>query len=498
MRVSTEEQAEKGYSMQAQRSEAECRAFELGCGSEDIFFFSDEGISGSILERPQLMNALNMIKKENAKPKYFICYDSSRLSRNASHQLILIDEIKKSGATLVLLKNNYEDNAEGRFQLTVMAAVDEYERARLKLRTGMGKRAKAIQHKLTHNPGLYGYDFDPITDKLAINEEQAKILKKIYCSLIEEHNGPSEIAKELNDSGIASPRMKKWTRNTVRRILSNPSYMGTLYIQRYDTRECHLNKYRSKEEKIKVKEKPKNEWIPVSIPQIIDIDTWESAQGALKKVKRASLERPAAEYILSPLMQCGICGSRLNGKCVMRNGKTYRYYVCANKYGETKEKCSSRLIDADAAEEKVWNYICTRIMKYLEEEADIKTLIDEYISINSSDTEEIRSKIEKAKEERSRLLLMFQKGFIDEDVMYSRLLENDKKLKNLDAFITKENEYKAGQLEKLKHEWISENFPYIIKMLLKKMSRLEKEHLVYLMIDEIRVLEEAIAIIEKA
>lgn len=497
MRVSTEEQAEKGYSMQAQRNEAEGRAVELGCTSEDILFFSDEGISGSILERPQLMNALNMIKKEKDKRKYFICYDSSRLSRNASHQLILIDEIKKSGATLVFLKNNYEDNEEGRFQLTVMAAVDEYERARLKLRTGMGKRAKAIQHKLTHNPGLYGYEFDPITDKLTINEEHAKILKRIFYQLTEEHKGPSEIAGELNSSGIESPRMKKWTRNTVRRILSNPSYMGTLYIQRYDTRECHLNKYRNKGEKVKIKERPRNEWIPVNIPQIIDRVTWDRAQDTMKKVKHTSLERPAAEYILAPLMLCGICGSRLNGKRVIKKEITYRYYVCAKKYGNSMEKCSVSLINAEMVEDMVWNYICKRLHDYLKYEANMEELIDEYVLLSISNIEEIRSKQEKAKEERNRVVLMFQKGFIDEDEMHMKLNENDKKMRCLDVFFIKQNEYRTRLIEKIKEEWKAENFPYIMQMIMKRMSSTEKEQLIYIMINEIKAADSVVIINER-
>ena len=168
LRVSTEDQAEKGYSIQAQRTEGINKAIELGCSPENIHVFADEGVSGAILERPQLMAALDMIRKRDNNIRYFICYDSSRLSRNASHQLIIVDEIKKREVQLIFLKNSYQDNAEGRFQLTVMAAVDEYERARLKLRTEMGKRAKASQHKLTHNPGLYGYDFDPKTDTLSI------------------------------------------------------------------------------------------------------------------------------------------------------------------------------------------------------------------------------------------------------------------------------------------------------------------------------------------
>jgi site-specific DNA recombinase len=125
LRVSTEEQAEKGFSIDAQRDECIQKAQELGC--EGIIEYIDEGVSGSILERPMLINAMEEMK--NRIIDFFICFDSSRLSRNVSHQLILIDTIKKYGTKLVFVRNNYEDTAEGRFQITIMAAVDEYERA---------------------------------------------------------------------------------------------------------------------------------------------------------------------------------------------------------------------------------------------------------------------------------------------------------------------------------------------------------------------------------
>ncbi len=98
LRVSTEEQAEKGFSIQAQREECINKAQELGC--YDVTEYLDDGISGSIMERPMLINALEVMKHN--KIDFFISFDSSRLSRNVSHQLILIDSIKKYGTKLVL------------------------------------------------------------------------------------------------------------------------------------------------------------------------------------------------------------------------------------------------------------------------------------------------------------------------------------------------------------------------------------------------------------
>ena len=94
LRVSTEEQAEKGYSMKVQRTEGINKAIELGCSPENIYVFSDEGVSGAFLERPQLMAALNMIKERKNEIRYFIAMIRSRLSRNAAHQPIIVDEIK--------------------------------------------------------------------------------------------------------------------------------------------------------------------------------------------------------------------------------------------------------------------------------------------------------------------------------------------------------------------------------------------------------------------
>lgn len=498
LRVSTEEQAEKGYSIQAQKNEGVSKAVEIGCSPENIHIFSDEGISGALLERPQLMAALNMLKKEKDNVKFFICYDSSRLSRNAAHQLILIDEIKKCNAQLIFLKNNYQDNAEGRFQLTVMAAVDEYERARLKLRTEMGKRAKANQHKLTHNPGLYGYNFDPITDKLLINEENAKNLKLIYNLLIEENRGPSEIAEILNTAEIPSPRLKQWSRTTVRRILSNPSYMGTLYIRRYDTGECNLNRFRKKGEKVKVKERPQNEWIPVKIPRLIDRETWKMAQDILGSSKHSGKKNNRPDFLLTPFIRCGLCGSSMNGKSTIKSDKVYRYYICTKKYkGLKEEKCGSILLNATDIEKIVWDYVCKRVCCFASNEANMEKIVEEYIYKVERDSKNIIDKKEKAKAERERIVMMFQKGFIDEKEMYRKLKDCENKISALDSDMISRSEYYDMFVERIKKDWSIDNISYIMGDILSNLNSEEKSHLMGLLISEIRIKDNIVTIYER-
>jgi len=495
LRVSTEEQAEKGYSLQAQRTEGVNKAAELGCSPENVYVFSDEGVSGAVLERPQLMAALDMLKKGDSDIEYFICYDSSRLSRNAAHQLIIIDEIKKTDVKLIFLKNHYQDNAEGRFQLTVMAAVDEYERARLKLRTEMGKRAKASRHKLTHNPGLYGYDFDPVTDTLNINKEHAQNLRLIFRMLVEEHIGPAEIAVKLNESGVPSPRMKQWNRVTVRRMLANPSYLGILYIRRYDTRDYHLNKFRKKGEKIKIKEKPRDEWIPVEIPEIIDMTTWEKAQNILNSSKHSNKKRDKADFLFSTLLRCGKCGSLMSTKSIVKGSSSYRYYICRGEHIEIpEEKGASILIRAENLEKTVWDYVCSCIFSFINNEGDLKEAFKEYLCELESDIRNIISKNEKAKKERERIITMYQKLYINEAEMKSKLENHEKRVAELDA----EEARKSGEYRKLteriEEDWNGENVPYIIQDILNGLDNEDKIHIIRLLISEISIADDTVSI----
>jgi len=494
LRVSTEEQAEKGFSIPAQREECIRMALQLGCSEKDIYVFSDEGVSGSVIERPRLMASLELLRKGGID--YYITMDTSRLSRNVSHQLMLVDEIKKSGTDLIFIRNNYQDNPEGRFQITIMAAVDEYERARLKLRTEMGKRAKAKQHLLTHNPGIYGYSFDVKSDSLYINEEQARIIRLMYDWLIEEDMGASEISDRLNEIGIPSPRMKLWNRVTVRRILSNRSYTGTLYIRRYDTREYHLNKYKKPGEKVKVSERPRDEWIDIGIPQIIDESTWEKAQCILKKRKRkAEVNGNNAEYMLSSLLTCARCGSRLHGKHVKSSGKDYIYYMCS---GRSSEKCCDlSLINRDELERIVWECIKKRIIESLRRGCSINGIFEKVKAFIRQCEEMLLYELENAKAERLRLITIYQKGYIMEEEMQNKLCILDERIRDLETSLEEKRNSKTYSNDNINKIFDSKNIYNNIEELLNQTDEKSRKHIISSLLVNIKVNEEELIIISR-
>jgi site-specific DNA recombinase len=495
VRVSTEEQAERGFSIQAQKEECTKKAIELGCDEGCILIFADEGISGSILERPALISALSLLKTDD-EVKFFICLDSSRLSRNVSHQLIIVDEIKKSQTQLIFIKTSYDDTPEGRFQLTVMSAVDEYERARFRFRTELGKRTKASKKLLTHSPGLYGYNYNKDTDLLSVNEDEAKNIRLMYRWAIDEQIGPNAIAQRLNDLGVPTKKNKLWQKTTVKRILNNTACKGTLYIRRYDATDVKLNKYKEAAEKAKRKERPQEEWIGVPVPIIIDADTWSIVQDLMTNARRKWRSYSKSEYLLSALCRCGLCGSTMHGNLISSKNKKRRYYVCtARSPGIVGiEKCSLSFTNADTIELLVWEKVVSWLKNPDELEKEIKSGLPDDIGEKEQRLKELETDISNLTKEKDRVATMFQKSLIDELSAEKRLKEinvRDTTLKQLQQSMY--NEINAFSISNKELTGIRDIASRVVDML-DKLEFRDRYSIVRSLVEEVIVTNETIII----
>jgi len=117
-------------------------------------------------------------------------------------------------------------------------------------------------------------------------------------------------------------------------ILKNESYLGTAYM--YKTKKAvpakhpQLKKY-SKHKKSTQVNRPREDWIGVPVPQIVDQKTWDAAQKLLSKnAHRARRNNNKNKYLLRGLVICGECGCMAPG--YVSNKKTY--YSCAAKRNE--------------------------------------------------------------------------------------------------------------------------------------------------------------------
>lgn len=205
--------------------------------------------------------------------------------------------------------SNPSDLRQIRFELFL--AREEFEM--IKERLVGAKYNLAAEGKWVVGAAPYGYELNSRTSRLQPTEEEAQIVRLIFTLYVyglEDENGIKKdvsfraIATYLTNLGIPTPRKaKSWSYLTVKRILENPVYHGTL---KYRTRKRVGNKYY---------DRPENEWIVVENAHepLIDDETWNLAQ---KKLNKLSGKLPNTKLDFSPcelagLVTCSKCGNRM-------------------------------------------------------------------------------------------------------------------------------------------------------------------------------------------
>jgi site-specific DNA recombinase len=356
-RVSTEEQAQHGYSLGDQEKQGAEKARALGC--DRIIPIADEGISGELLERPGLQRARELIRGGGVT--YLVCKDADRLSRKLAHQLLLQEELDKHGTALVYLTFDRQANAEGSLLDHVRGAIAEYEKVKIKERTTAGRLAKARLGLLPHYAGCFGYIYAGKSGGLEINPDTAPWVERIFRWFTGLEWSCDRIAEELNALGVRTLRGALWSQTKIRRLVQNSTYKGDLLYNRSNQEGMRLNRYKPKAERKRKQPRPSAEHIHIPVPAIVDEETWDRAQEIIARRRRTRPGRSIEFYMLSGLLRCGVCGRPLMGLRTLWPGYSsyVRYYVCGGRAGHRYQgpRCMMPYKRAEALEEAVWGVV---------------------------------------------------------------------------------------------------------------------------------------------
>ncbi|MDR3563521.1 MAG: recombinase family protein [Negativicutes bacterium] len=351
-RVSTTEQAEKGYSLDTQLEACRLKAGELGVG--DIQDFIDDGYSGEFIDRPALAHLRDSVA--NKEFDMVIVYDPDRLARNLAHQLLVTEEIEQSGARLLFVSVTFEQSPEGKLFYSIRGAISAYEKEKIKERSLRGKRGKAAKGKIIADAKPFGYTFDKQISNYTVNEPEAKIVRQMYQWLNQDRVGTAIICKRLNEQGIPSPRLKKpWIVSSVYRLLTNPIYKGTHVAMRYRYEKVGQNK------RVKTR-RPESDWIEIPVPSIVDEDTWQAAQQQLKDNKSLAKRNLKHEQLLSGLVYCAKCGRKMTIAYAGKTTNPKSYYVCMSQRSNSyiysdRERCDARRVPSEILDEAVYEHL---------------------------------------------------------------------------------------------------------------------------------------------
>lgn len=344
-RVSTDVQAEHGYSIGTQLEA--CRDKAAALGATVIKEYVDDGYSGGFLERP----ALDQLRDAVADGLYdgVIIHDADRLSRKLIHQLILVEEFEKNSCHPIFVLGEVAATPEGQMTLQMKGVFAEYERSKIRERTMRGKRAKLRSGKAICDSHIYGYDYDKETSTYKINPAEAEVVKMVYKWYVEDRiGGCAYIAQCLNDRGIPTPSGRgKWCNSTVRNLLHRPHYTGRYFANALYHKKTGPNTYARIP-------RPQEEWIEMTCPQIIDEDMHEKAL-SVKSTKRTfkTWKPDSHPGLLQGLAYCGKCGGRIY---ITRSGQQnkVKYYMCNFVSPRRGKTCDTRYMMVSLTDDIFW------------------------------------------------------------------------------------------------------------------------------------------------
>ena len=188
----------------------------------------------------------------------------------------------------------------------------------------------------------------------------------LYGWLIEERMSVRQILKRLNAGPwLARCGGARWSASVVHRILSDPTYSGTAYANRYHYVPPEKPRARGPKsgENTCRKLRAKEEWIPIPVPPIVDEETRRLAQAQLERNARLSFRNNKKySYLLRCLLSCESCDLAMFGvtyKATERQPER-RYYQCHGKdpiMSAREHKCTQRPAKANELEETVWEHV---------------------------------------------------------------------------------------------------------------------------------------------
>ena len=367
VRVSTQRQAQaQTVEQQLERLRDHARQHGWDVPSDQIF--RDDGHSGASLRRPGLERLRDRAAARALDLVMITAPD--RLARNYVHQVLLLEELQGHGCEVRFLDRPMGRDPHDQLLLQIRGAVAEYERTLITERMRRGRRRKleaGLMLPWTRAP--FGYRVDPDRPRdpagVRVEEAEAAIVREMFAWYAEEAHSFCSLARLLEERGIrTSTGLARWNLASIRALLTNPAYAGTVYGNRWHRRgtlERRSATAPSKHSAMSRVDAPREEWIRVAeIPPIVSQEQFDRVQARLASNRRfAQRNNKAHPYLLRGLVSCGVCGLACLARTTIHR---QRYYSCTGKlpalFSHREQKCPSRLSPAERLDELVWADLC--------------------------------------------------------------------------------------------------------------------------------------------
>lgn len=415
-RVSTEKQTTDGYGLDVQLNELVNEAESKGLSHRE---YIDSGISGTSIDKREGLQRMIQDLKTGEISEVWVT-KLSRLGRNSRDVLNIIHEFEVNDVVFKSVRDGIDtSNPTGRIMLQFMSIIAEMERDVIIETTRAGAEYRAALGKIYGSPPIYGYDRIGMgrDSYLEINEPEAKVIKNVY-ELYSSGFGYKAIVSKLNLAGFRGKTGNLFSINTVKRILTNPLYVGKI---RYNFHK-EWNKKRRKGKQLE------GEYILVegTHEAIVKESIWNKIQTKISKNK--GKRKPASgKFLLDGVLKCPKCGTGMVG--ISRTSKRksgdikINYYICGANHNKGRVACSANSIRAS----KVEAMVLEQVSNYLQND-ELPEMLYEFIVANTVDINQLPGQIKALRGDISsidkkieRVKEMYEEGFIEKSEMKAKL-----------------------------------------------------------------------------
>jgi site-specific DNA recombinase len=328
-RKSTEEGLDQEFnSLMAQREAAEAyiasQRSQRWSSVPDLY--DDGGFSGGNMERPALRRLIDDI--ERGRIDCVVVYKVDRLSRSLLDFARIIGVFDTRGVSFVSVTQQFNTTAPlGRLTLNILLSFAQFEREIIGERTRDKIQASRRKGQWTGGFLPLGYDLDPITHRLQVNEAEAERVREIFRLYAQTHSLIATVA-EINARGWQT---KSWMTTkgrlreagpfrwpTVRALLTNVLYAGWI--------------------------RHNKELVAAQQSAIVDRELFAQVAARLEGQERGPRKQPALpqDALLAGLLLCSGCGTRMFPTYTKKPYGRVRYYSCGSRHRKRDRVCAAR------------------------------------------------------------------------------------------------------------------------------------------------------------
>src|SRR6266568_4346996 len=306
-------------------------------------------------------------------------------------------------------------------------------------RSRRGKRHRAHSGEISVMSGApYGYRYIRKTDEAPaayiVHEPEAGVVRRVYEMYTVQGLSIGEITRRINAEGIPTRKVSaRWERSTVWAVLRNSAYRGAACFgkTRISARTRVMRPQRRRgvttPSTTTGHERPREEWIAISVPALVTEESFARAQELLYQNKIRSRRRTIVPSVVQGLVSCAKCGYAFSRTSTQTSARKIHYYKCIGSDGWRKlggPVCDNgRFVRQELLDQIVW----AEVIRLLEEPALIQQELDRRLAAaRSSDPtrkreQSLQRELTHVGKGIERLLNAYQEGLLSIEQLRERM-----------------------------------------------------------------------------